>query len=374
MKLRQLIPPTFIAICLITAFAFAQGDTKVQGDTKLKILEKPKPELPRNHGTLDLQGTVVLSVQFLDFGEIGEINRIKELPGGLTERAVVAARKIKFEPEKKDGKPVTVVRQIEYVYSWNGGWSFPNDDGGPAPVAAGDPAKAEAIIAKAVQNLGGNPYLQIRSQLGKGKFSILRDGSLVSFQSFVDVIVFPDRERTEFRGSGSHLIQTNTGDTGWIFDGDQEIVKVQKEEQVANFKTGIRTSLDNLLRGYWKGDAEVAYVGRRPATLGKRNDVVRLTYKDGFAVEFEFTADEGLPQKAVYKRTNPDGEEIKEEDRYAQFIEVGGIRSPMIVDRFTNGKHSSRINYETIEFNRSFPDTIFAKPATAKDAKKGVKY
>lgn len=239
--------------------------------------------------------------------------------------------------------------------------------------AAADPAKAGAVIDKAVQQLGGDRYLQVRSQVGKGKFSVLRQGGVVSFQAFLDIIVFPDKERTEFKGGGSRTVQVNTGSTGWIYDGDQERLKDQTESQVADFKRSIRTSLDNLLRGYWKGDGEIEYVGRRPASLGKRNDVIKLTYKDGFAIEFEF-ADDGLPQKAVYKRTNPEGEEVKEEDRYAQFIDVGGIRSPFIIDRFTDGKQSSRINYESIEFNRSIPDSIFAKPANAKDAKKDVKY
>src|SRR5688572_9351916 len=179
--------------------------------------------------------------------------------------------------------------------------------------------KAQAVLSKAIQNLGGDRYLQIRSQIGRGKFSILREGGVVSFQSFVDIIVFPDKERTEFKGGGSRIVQTNTGATGWVYDGDQDLIKVQNEAQVANFKQGIRTSLDNLLRGYWKGEADVTYVGRRAATLGKRNDVIKLTYKDGFSVEFEFSTDDGMPQKAVYKRSNPDGEEIKEEDRYAQF-------------------------------------------------------
>ena len=239
--------------------------------------------------------------------------------------------------------------------------------------AAADPAKAGAVIDKAVQQLGGDRYLQVRSQVGKGKFSVLRQGGVVSFQAFLDIIVFPDKERTEFKGGGSRTVQVNTGSTGWIYDGDQERLKDQTESQVADFKRSIRTSLDNLLRGYWKGDGEIEYVGRRPSSLGKRNDVIKLTYKDGFAIEFEF-ADDGLPQKAVYKRTNPEGEEVKEEDRYAQFIDVGGIRSPFIIDRFTDGKQSSRINYESIEFNRSIPESIFAKPANAKDAKKDVKY
>src|SRR5580765_2467354 len=248
-------------------------------DAKLKILEQPKPELPQNYLTLDVQGTVVLKIQFLDFGEIGEITPLKTLPNGLTERAVVAARKIKFEPEKKDGKPVTVTREIQYYYSWNGGWRFPAETSDLVPAPVGEAGKAEAIIAKAVQNLGGDRYLQIKTQVGHGKFSVIKDGAVVSFQTFVDALVFPDRERTDFRGAGSRTIQVNTGSTGWVFDGDQELIKVQNEGQIANFKQGIRTSLDNLLRGNWKGEAELTYLGKRPATLGKRNDVVRLTYK-----------------------------------------------------------------------------------------------
>ncbi len=233
--------------------------------------------------------------------------------------------------------------------------------------------KATTIIAKAVRILGGDRYLNIRSQVGKGKFSVIREGTVISFQSFVDVIVFPDKERTDFKGNGSKTVQVNSGGTGWVYDGDQELIKDQTEIQISNFKQSIRTSLDYLLRGEWKGDAELTYVGRRAATLGKRNDVMKLTYRDGFAVEFEFAADDGLPQKSIYKRINPDGEEITEEDRFAQFIEVKGIKSPFIVDRFSGGKQSSRINYQSIEFNRSIPESIFAKPSNPKDAKKDIK-
>ena len=241
-----------------------------------------------------------------------------------------------------------------------------------AQPAAGSVPDAEAFVQKAVEKLGGEKYLNVKSQIGRGRFSTMREGVTVSSQTFFDVIVFPDKERTEFKNNGVKFTQTNTGSTGWIFDGEQDIVRDQTEIQVANFKRGIRTSLDNLLRGGWRGDADLTYVGRRPASLGKRNDVVKLKYEDGLAVEFEF-ADDGTPQKAIYKTTNADGEEVTEEDRYAQFIEVNGVRTPYIIDRFTNGKPTSRINYETVEFNRQIPDPLFAKPATAKEAKKDMK-
>ena len=232
--------------------------------------------------------------------------------------------------------------------------------------------KADAVLKKAVERLGGEKYMQVKSIVGRGKFSLLRDGAIVSFQSFIDVIAYPDRERTEFKQDGMKTVQTNTGETGWVFDGAAETINVQTKDQIEGFKRSIRTSIDNLLRGCWRGKADLSYVGKRPASLGKRSEVVRLTFADGFAVEFEFS-DEYLPIKAIYKRTNADNEEVKEEDRYAQFVDVQGIKTPLIVDHFTNNSHTSRVNYETVEFNKSVPDSIFTKPNSPKELKKDLK-
>ena len=234
--------------------------------------------------------------------------------------------------------------------------------------------RADAIIQKAVNLLGGDKYKNVMTQIGRGNFSLLKTGVNVSTQTFVDVIVFPDKERTEFKASGVKTVQTNSGSTGWVFDGDQELIKIQNERQVANFKRGLRTSLDNLLRGYWKGEAELTYIGRRQGTLGKRNDAIKLTYNDGFIVEFEFTADEGIPVKSIYKTVDGDGATVTEEDRYGQFVDTQGITAPYVIDRFTNGEHISRINFLTIEYNKPIPDSVFAKPSDPKQFKKDIKF
>lgn len=244
--------------------------------------------------------------------------------------------------------------------------SFGQSNGSSSP----DP---NAIIARAIQNLGGEQYLKVTSQIGTGRFSVIRDGAVISFKRFTDVIVYPDKERTEFKGQGSKSIQVNVGKTGWLFDGDQQLIKVQDEKQIEGFERSIRTSLDTLLRGYWKGKGTLSYVGKRSATLGKRNDVVKLTYDDGFVVEFEFSAEDATPQKAIHKTTNADGEEVKEEDRYAQFVTTNGIKSPFIIDRFTNGVPTSRINYESVQFNKRISDSIFTKPTNSKELKKDLK-
>lgn len=234
--------------------------------------------------------------------------------------------------------------------------------------------KAEAVLKKAVENLGGEKYLNVKTQVGKGKYSQMRDRQVILFQSFLDVIVYPDKERTEFKGGGSRIVQTNFADAGWIFDGDLETITEQSEAQVSNFKRAIRVSLDNLLRGGWRAEegAEIKFAGRRQAGIGRSNDVVKLIYKDGFEVEFEFS-DDGMPVKSIYKRENSEGETVAEENRYAQFVDVGGIKTPFIIDRYTGGAHTSRINYESVEYNRKISDSIFEKPSNPKSLKKDLK-
>ena len=44
-------------------------------------------------------------------------------------------------------------------------------------------------------------------------------------------------------------------------------------------------------------------------------------------------------------------------------------RHPVVIGHYINGKQTSRINYESIEFNRPLPDSLFAKPENAKAVK-----
>jgi hypothetical protein len=137
----------------------------------------------------------------------------------------------------------------------------------------------------------------------------------------------------------------------------------------------MRTSVENLLRGWWKKEnATLSYAGRREAGLARRNETVRLTYPDGFWIEYEFAAKEGLPAKMIYKTTKkkPDSdetEEITEEDHLAKPITIAGITAPWVIDHFINGIQTSRIAYESIEYDRPLPDLLFKKPDNVKALK-----
>jgi hypothetical protein len=242
--------------------------------------------------------------------------------------------------------------------------------GKPAAMPPATDDKAEQIIKSAVEALGGSAYLNVRSLVGRGLFTQYRDGQSGIPSSFIDYIVYPDRERTEFKGQEGKIIQTNTGDTGWLYDGASKTVKDMTKAQVDDFKRSLRSSMDYLLRGEWrKNGGKLSYVGRREAGLAKRNEVVRVTYPDGYAVEFEFSAKDYLPMKILYKRKNADGEEIAEEDRMAQHVKVAGVTVPFVIDHYNTGVQTSRINYQSVEFNSTIADTLFARPANIKAIK-----
>ena len=235
--------------------------------------------------------------------------------------------------------------------------------------------KSQQIINHAIEVLGGPTYLNLRTVTGKGFFTAFSEGVSQIPAKFLDYIVYPDHERTEFIAGGIKTIQTNVGDTGWIYDGGPKTIKDQSESQVEEFKRGMRTSVENLLRGWWqKGGGRVVYVGRREAGLAKRNDVVRLTYPNGFWIEYEFGAKDGMPAKIIYRRSRKnmdtgDVEETTEEDQLLKPITVEGITAPWVIDHFVNGQQTSRVNYESIQYNQTLPDTLFAKPDNVKSIK-----
>lgn len=240
-----------------------------------------------------------------------------------------------------------------------------------------DPAdnKAQTIISRATEALGGGAYLNVQTVVGRGFYTSYQDGASLLPTRFLDYIAFPDKERTEFLTNGVRVINTNTGSTGWLYDGATKSLSDLKAPQINDFKRGMRASFENLLRGWWrKENATLSYIGRREAGLAKRNETVRLTYPDGFWVEFEIGAKDALPAKVIYKRTrtkadSDETEEITEEDWLAKPIAINGITAPYVIDHYIEGKQTSRINYESIEYNRPLPDSLFTKPANAKSVK-----
>jgi TonB family protein len=85
--------------------------------TKARLIAKPEPQYTEDARKNQVTGTVVLKVVFASNGSVTNIRTVSGLPYGLTERAIAAARQIKFVPATKDGHQVSMWMQLEYNFN-----------------------------------------------------------------------------------------------------------------------------------------------------------------------------------------------------------------------------------------------------------------
>ncbi|HET6855326.1 MAG TPA: TonB family protein [Pyrinomonadaceae bacterium] len=85
--------------------------------TKARLISKPEPQYTEEARKNQITGTVVLKVVFASSGQVQNIRTVSGLPYGLTERAIAAARQIKFVPATKDGHQVSMWMQLEYNFN-----------------------------------------------------------------------------------------------------------------------------------------------------------------------------------------------------------------------------------------------------------------
>src|ERR1051326_2149972 len=91
----------------------------------------------------------------------------------------------------------------------------------PAGVSAGQTDKkitlseerAQEIVQRALKAVGGDRYLQVKTVTGRGLFTNFIDGVSQIPAKFVDYVVYPDKERTEFSGGGARTVQTDRKST-----------------------------------------------------------------------------------------------------------------------------------------------------------------
>jgi protein TonB len=86
-------------------------------NSKARVLSKPEPQYTEEARKNQVTGTVVLRAVFTSGGQVTGIRAVSGLPYGLTERAIAAARNIKFVPATKDGRPVSMYIQLEYNFN-----------------------------------------------------------------------------------------------------------------------------------------------------------------------------------------------------------------------------------------------------------------
>ncbi|HSQ22990.1 MAG TPA: energy transducer TonB [Pyrinomonadaceae bacterium] len=86
-------------------------------NSKARVLSKPEPTYTEAARKNQITGTVVLRAVFSSGGSVTNIHAVSGLPDGLTERAIAAAKQIRFVPATKDGRPVSMWMELQYNFN-----------------------------------------------------------------------------------------------------------------------------------------------------------------------------------------------------------------------------------------------------------------
>jgi len=237
-----------------------------------------------------------------------------------------------------------------------------------------DPKNVERgaeLIKQAVQARGGERFLKFTNIMSSGIYTPFQKGLSQIPIPFIDWVIYPDKERTEF-GKGkkkNRRIQVNVGKTGWVYDGDAETLKDQTDKQIEEHLEGLDFDIDRLLRAAAKGDGvEVGFAGREETRPGERADAIAIRFKSDRTAYLLLDSQTHLPMSMSYEKTE-DGGLVKQETRYNQYVDYDGVKFPNIVDFIRDNVQTGRVNIESIKLNTQISDELFAKPASAKAVK-----
>ncbi len=87
------------------------------GTKPLQLISKPIAKYTEEARQNCIQGKVLLRITFFSNGKVGNFKILDGLPFGLSEKAIDAAKLIKFKPEIKNGKLKTVTRKVIYNFT-----------------------------------------------------------------------------------------------------------------------------------------------------------------------------------------------------------------------------------------------------------------
>lgn len=111
---------TFVFCGIQFNFAQTVGETSNRQDSDVIITEKPIPEYTNAALQNSVEGKITARVTFKADGTIGKVFLLSYLPNGLNQKAIEAAKKIKFFPAMKNNVPITVTREVEFIFALTG--------------------------------------------------------------------------------------------------------------------------------------------------------------------------------------------------------------------------------------------------------------
>jgi hypothetical protein len=218
-------------------------------------------------------------------------------------------------------------------------------------------AKAQAILDKTIQVLGGPAFLSSKSLTTAGRVFAIADEQTVGFAPFESIVEFPDKRRFTY-GKKLPVVLINNGEKGWEIDKYGTIS--QKGEERRRWQLTSRYGMENVLRvrihepGILVQEGGEDFVDQAP--------VRKVSMVDAQQGQIILSVNRStyLPVRIAFRVLNPVSKEWDDYvDVYGDYKAIQGIQTPMHITRFLNDERVSEIYRNTAKYDASIPAGTF---------------
>lgn len=226
------------------------------------------------------------------------------------------------------------------------------------PVDQANARQAKMLLLQAIDALGGQAYLTIKSTEQRGRGYSFYHGRPTSngvlYWRFTE---FPDKERVEV---------TKERDVAELYIGDKGYEITYKgahpmeQKDLTDYLRRRKFSLETILR-VWVNDPKVAlfYDGDAIAAQHPAKQITLINSKDE-SVDLFLDVDTHLPIKKSFQWRDPvDRQKNLEEEIYDNYRAVQGVATPYDVSRYFNGDMAGQRFLNSVSYDQALDPAMF---------------
>ena len=227
----------------------------------------------------------------------------------------------------------------------------------PAELPSRIDPKAEQVIDRVIQALGGPAFLNMKRLTTRGRIYSIRDESTSGFAPFESAVEYPDKRRFSY-GKKLPVILINNGDQEWELD--QYGQTDQLPEQVRRWKISNRYSLENLFRLRIHEPGILIQPGGVDFVDNVATQALDMVDALATQLKLDLNRQTFLPVSITYRVRDPKtGDWTEFADVYSDYKSIQGIMTPMHIARFLDEERVSEIFRSSARYYEEYPPNYF---------------
>lgn len=221
-------------------------------------------------------------------------------------------------------------------------------------------AKAQQLLKRTIDALGGSAFLNVRDMTCTGRFSQFgHSGELNGFERFEDFLEPPNMSRTENLPQ-RNIVEVYNGDKGWTLDRGG--VAEAPTADLIRFQEGVKKDISNILRNrIHEPDMIFRYAGIDIVDLHEV-EWAELVDSEDRTIRIAIDRSSHLPIRRDVQTRNPTTRVNTEEfELYSSYHPINGVQTPFQIERDRNGMKIYQVFFDSCQYNTGLPASLFTK-------------